>query len=192
LDFDQHRYVVLDRYTKFSQEVLNFLDSSSIQAVGTSVRRRWQNGLAEPLSGSERRDCFDRVIALDEAHSKCRAMTLTTEEFLRRFLQHVLPKGLPRIRYFGWLAKPPLRPSGERLIASRPPCFQSELPCSPARTNSATQPFTPPQARGRTWPQGRQGPRRPAARGTEPHRQAGRSAEAAALPLRRDDDRACR
>jgi hypothetical protein len=37
-------------------------------------------------------------------HSKCRAMTLTLEEFLRRFLQHVLPKGLPRIRYFGWLA----------------------------------------------------------------------------------------
>jgi hypothetical protein len=28
-------------------------------------------------------------------HSKCRAMTLTLEEFLRRFLQHVLPKGLP-------------------------------------------------------------------------------------------------
>ncbi len=25
-------------------------------------------------------------------------------EFLRRFLQHVLPKGFPRIRYFGWLA----------------------------------------------------------------------------------------
>jgi hypothetical protein len=31
-------------------------------------------------------------------------MTLTLEEFLRRFLRHVLPKGLPRIRYFGWLA----------------------------------------------------------------------------------------
>ncbi|MEA2874441.1 MAG: putative transposase, partial [Hyphomicrobiales bacterium] len=28
-------------------------------------------------------------------------MTLTHEEFLRRFLQHVLPKGFPRIRYFG-------------------------------------------------------------------------------------------
>ncbi len=37
-------------------------------------------------------------------HSKCRAMTLTLEEFLRRFLQPVLPKGLPRIRYFGWLS----------------------------------------------------------------------------------------
>jgi hypothetical protein len=31
-------------------------------------------------------------------------MTLTLEEFLRRFLQPVLPKGLPRIRYFGWFA----------------------------------------------------------------------------------------
>ena len=31
-------------------------------------------------------------------------MTLTLEEFLRRFLQHVLPKGFPRIRYFGWMA----------------------------------------------------------------------------------------
>jgi hypothetical protein len=37
-------------------------------------------------------------------HSKSRTMTLTPEEFLRRFLQHVLPKGLPRIRYFGFLA----------------------------------------------------------------------------------------
>ena len=31
-------------------------------------------------------------------------MTLTHEEFLRRFLEHVLPRGLPRIRYFGFLA----------------------------------------------------------------------------------------
>jgi hypothetical protein len=31
-------------------------------------------------------------------------MTLSHEEFLRRFLQHVLPTGFPRIRYFGFLA----------------------------------------------------------------------------------------
>lgn len=36
--------------------------------------------------------------------SKFRAMTLTQEEFLRRFFQHVLPSGFPRIRYFGFLA----------------------------------------------------------------------------------------
>jgi hypothetical protein len=41
----------------------------------------------------------------DYAHgSKRRTMTLTHEEFLRRFLEHVLPRGLPRIRYFGFLS----------------------------------------------------------------------------------------
>ncbi len=41
----------------------------------------------------------------DYAHnSQQRTMTLTCENFLRRFLCHTLPKGLPRIRYFGWLA----------------------------------------------------------------------------------------
>jgi predicted Zn-ribbon and HTH transcriptional regulator len=37
-------------------------------------------------------------------HNQPRTLTLSNEEFLRRFLQHVLPKGFPRIRYFGWLA----------------------------------------------------------------------------------------
>jgi len=37
-------------------------------------------------------------------HSKRHTTRLTHEEFLRRFLQHVLPKGFPRIRYFGFLA----------------------------------------------------------------------------------------
>jgi hypothetical protein len=37
-------------------------------------------------------------------HNKQRTMTLTCEEFLCRFLQHLLPKGFPRIRYFGWFA----------------------------------------------------------------------------------------
>ena len=36
--------------------------------------------------------------------AKHRLMTLTSEEFLRRFLQHVLPKGFVRIRFFGYLA----------------------------------------------------------------------------------------
>jgi hypothetical protein len=37
-------------------------------------------------------------------HNKRRTMTLTHEEFLRRFLKHVLPRGFPRIRYFGFFA----------------------------------------------------------------------------------------
>jgi hypothetical protein len=37
-------------------------------------------------------------------HNKQRTMTLAHEVFLRRFLEHVLPRGFPRIRYFGFLA----------------------------------------------------------------------------------------
>jgi hypothetical protein len=37
-------------------------------------------------------------------HSKQRLMTVTAEEFLRRFLLHVLPHGFVRIRFFGFLA----------------------------------------------------------------------------------------
>jgi hypothetical protein len=41
----------------------------------------------------------------DHAHgNKKRKMTITTDEFLRRFLLHVLPRGFVRIRYFGFLS----------------------------------------------------------------------------------------
>jgi hypothetical protein len=41
----------------------------------------------------------------DYAHGgKKRKMTLDASEFIRRFLLHVLPKGLVRIRYYGWMA----------------------------------------------------------------------------------------
>ena len=56
-------------------------------------------------------------------HNKQRTMTLTCEEFLRRFLQHLLPKGFPRIRYFGWLAnrrRSKLLPLGRSLLPNMP------------------------------------------------------------------------
>jgi hypothetical protein len=41
----------------------------------------------------------------DYAHgNKKRKMTVSTDEFLRRFLLHVLPRGFVRIRHFGFLA----------------------------------------------------------------------------------------
>jgi hypothetical protein len=57
-------------------------------------------------------------------HNKQRRMMLTHEVFLRRFLEHVLPRGFPRIRYFGFLAN---RRRGEclpicrTLLAAAPP-----------------------------------------------------------------------
>jgi len=50
-------------------------------------------------------------------------MTLTGAEFLRRFLQHLLPQGFPRIRYFGWLAnrkRGPLLQLCRALLAQTP------------------------------------------------------------------------
>ena len=38
------------------------------------------------------------------AQNKPKAMTLDANEFMRRFLMHVLPKGFRRIRHFGFLA----------------------------------------------------------------------------------------
>jgi hypothetical protein len=42
-------------------------------------------------------------------------MTLSTDEFIRRFLTHVLPKGLHRIRHHGLLASPVRRKNLTRL-----------------------------------------------------------------------------
>jgi len=53
----------------------------------------------------------------DSAHkNKQRLMTLPVEEFLRRFLLHLLPRGFVRIRHFGFLAN-------RRRAALLPLCF---------------------------------------------------------------------
>ena len=67
-DSDRHRYVILDRDSKSSTDVVAFLKSSGVKAARTSVRSPWQNGIAERWVGSARRECFDHVIALDEMH----------------------------------------------------------------------------------------------------------------------------
>ena len=42
-------------------------------------------------------------------------MTLTTDEFMRRFLLHVLPSGFHRIRHYGLLANAGCRDNLERV-----------------------------------------------------------------------------
>jgi hypothetical protein len=54
----------------------------------------------------------------DSAHNnEQKLMTLSLDEFLRRFLLHVLPKGFVRIRHFGFLAN-------RRRATTLPLCFQ--------------------------------------------------------------------
>ena len=68
-------------------------------------------------------------------HNQQRVMTLTVEEFLRRFLLHVLPSGFVRIRHFGFFAhrkRRTLVPLCFRLLAtSRVPAKQNREPASP-------------------------------------------------------------
>ena len=53
-------------------------------------------------------DCRDGRVSFRwkdyRAQNKSKAMTLDADEFTRRFLLHVLPKGFRRIRHFGFLA----------------------------------------------------------------------------------------
>jgi len=70
----------------------------------------------------------------DYAHkSKKRLMTVTAEEFLRRFLLHTLPRGFVRIRFCGFLAN---RRRRELLPLCRHLLNASLLPPSPTPTDS--------------------------------------------------------
>jgi Putative transposase len=67
----------------------------------------------------------------DSAHkNEQRRMTLSLDEFLRRFLLHLLPDGFVRIRHFGFLAN-------RRRATFLPLCFQSLGSAPP------TEPHTP-------------------------------------------------
>jgi putative transposase len=63
-----YRYVILDRDSKFGDEVITFLKATGLQPKRTSVRAPWQNGIAERWIGSCRREILDHVIALNETH----------------------------------------------------------------------------------------------------------------------------
>src|SRR5437016_3035439 len=77
-----------------------------------------------------------------EGRERYQVMTLTTHEFIRRFLMHVLPAGFHRIRYYGLLA------SGKRadnIARARELLTLPIIPVDaikPANTN-ADQPQTP-------------------------------------------------
>jgi len=73
----------------------------------------------------------------DYAHGgKNKVMTVPAEEFLRRFLIHVLPKGLVRIRHFGLFAN-------RRRAASLQRC-RSLLGMQPCLGRTATAASQPP------------------------------------------------
>ena len=122
-----------------------------------------------------------RLVALDETGvtfrykdyrregaDRQRTMTLAADEFIRRFLQHVLPKGFHRIRHYGLLASAGRRPNlararellgvprptePEATKADPPPGWTPTCPCCGGRMivietiRSTARPRGPPASR---------------------------------------------
>jgi Putative transposase len=79
-----------------------------------------------------------RLMALDECgvtfrykdyrrngQARYRTMTLAADEFIRRFMLHVLPKGFHRIRHYGLLASATCKTNIARARESPRPCRRS-------------------------------------------------------------------
>ena len=71
-------------------------------------------------------------------HNQQKLMTVSLDEFLRRFLLHLLPKGFVRIRHFGFLAN-------RRRSTLLPLCFAAlgtvPVPMEPETTARESQPL---------------------------------------------------
>ena len=98
-----------------------------------------------------------RLVALDErgvtfrykdyrrnGQARHRTMTLAADEFIRRFLLHVLPKGFHRTRHYGLLASPGCKANIARareLIAAPMPTVD------PSASHDSADPGDPPDHR---------------------------------------------
>ena len=60
--------MLLDRDAKFGSDLFELLKATGIEAIRTSIRSPWQNGIAERWVGSCRREMLDHVIPLNEEH----------------------------------------------------------------------------------------------------------------------------
>ncbi len=65
---DRLRYLVLDRDTIFSPAVVAAIASMGLEPTRRSYQSPWQNGVAERLVGTVRRDLLDHAIVLDDEH----------------------------------------------------------------------------------------------------------------------------
>ncbi len=62
------RYIVRDRDAVYGDIIIRRLQAMGIRDRPTAARSPWQNGYAERLIGSIRRDCLDHVVVFSEQH----------------------------------------------------------------------------------------------------------------------------
>jgi hypothetical protein len=85
-----------------------------------------------------------------------RTMTLPAHEFIRRFLQHVLPQGFHKVRYYG-LWSPVHRPLLHQLQLCLAAHAADPPPTAPAPAPQATDAWCPPLRAGQPCPSCGQG-----------------------------------
>ena len=76
------RYLIRDRDRAYGEVFIRRLRSMGIRDRPTSPRSPWQNGYAERLIGSIRRECLDHVVVFGERH--LRHVLLVVHEILQR------------------------------------------------------------------------------------------------------------
>lgn len=62
------RFLMRDRDTKFGEVFTETVTALGMEPILTAYRSPWQNGYAERLIGSIRRECLDHVIVFNETH----------------------------------------------------------------------------------------------------------------------------
>jgi hypothetical protein len=64
----EHRFLIYDNDAIFSPSVTNAIESFGVDPIRTAFRSPWQNGTAERVVGSVRRELLDHVVVLNEEH----------------------------------------------------------------------------------------------------------------------------
>jgi len=62
------RFLIRDRDTKFGEAFAATVSALRMEPLLTAYRSPWQNGYAERVIGSIRRECLDHLIILNETH----------------------------------------------------------------------------------------------------------------------------
>ena len=91
------RYLIRDRDGAYGEVCIRRLRSMGIRDRPTSPRSPWQNGYAERLIGSIRRECVDHIIVLSERH--LRHVLLSYMQYYNELRTHLsLEKDAPAPR----------------------------------------------------------------------------------------------
>lgn len=111
---------------------------ADVQAVGSgeAALKYLANYLCRPPLHESQIESWDRQTVTFRYRANggdLRRATVKAEEFVRRFLQHVPPKGFQRVRHYGWLgaAAQAKRARLAALLDWKPPALQPPAPLPP-------------------------------------------------------------